>query len=291
MPALRTLLGGSTGPFIRPPLEWPADYLSLAHNNAASVDDNRLHAFTSPDGIDWTDLGNVYPSHAERDPSLLADETNRKWWVCCTTVGPGDYFDVFSVEDYGDEMTFVDNPTTVIGASFPTATWAPQWFVDDDGSIHVIVSLLFSNRKLYELHPTNEAMTTWSEAVQITGTGFASNTIDGNLTLYGGVYYLLWKDDDTGLISLSTSSSPFSGYTLAQTGNWAGWGPGSIEGPQIVDIGTGWRVYFSQNSGFNANNIYYSETTDRTMATGWSDRTAVTDFSGFNHPLPIKKPV
>lgn len=274
---------------------WPAAWVSLAHNNdyaGGGSFDNYLHAFTSPDGIAWTALApntqgdSIVPSLPLRDPALI--HWKGRWRCLCSSAS--DFLWLTTSGAFADSWTApVAISTAGVGA---TASWASQWFVDVDGSLHVVMPLQVSGTfALYEMHPTNDAMTTWSTPVLITGTGWPGNSIiDPSVTYWAGTYYLLYKDDVSGYINLATSSSPFTGYTTVRAADWAGWGPGSIEGPQIVDIGTGWRIYFSQNSAYDANAIYYSETTDRTMLTGWSARTSIASFSGYNHPLPIKRP-
>lgn len=284
---------GGGGSFTAPP-PLPA-FLSAAHNNdyaGGGSFDNFLHMFESDDGITWTKLGShdlagsIYPSRGARDPSLLLRDG--KWWIVATSVMASDIIEVFGTPDadYSTGWALIASPST----GTPTASWAPQWFVDSDNSVHVLVALQFSGaRKIYEMHPTNGAMTTWSSPVEVTGSGFVTNTIDAHMRKLGSTYYLFWKDDDASVINLSTSTSPFSGYSAIKTGDWAGWksGLGSIEGAQTVPIATGWRIYFSHNSGFNAVNIYYSETTAADMLSGWSARTAIASFATYNHPLPI----
>ncbi len=274
-----------------------ARFVAMAHSNDAAGGgdyDNYLYAFSSIDGVNWTrsgtadGTGSILPGSTYRDPSVI--RRGSTWRIVATGEGAGQAFGLLSSTDFATGWTRV-SPVSTASAK-PTATWAPHWFVDPvDDSVHVLVSLQVSGtRTLYELHPTNEAMTSWSDPVAVGGTGFAGNNIDPDLTYWDGTYYLLYKDDDEGRLCLATSSSPFTGYTTAGTGDWAGWVAavgGPQEAPQIVDIGTGWRLYFTRNSGWEASGIYYTETTDRTMASGWSRPTPVGSFAGYNHPLPI----
>jgi hypothetical protein len=275
-------------------------FLTMAHNNdyaGGGSFDNYLHAFTSADGLSWsalaanTQAASIYPASTYRDPSLLYH--GGKWWICATGDGASTAFGVLSSSEFDAGWAHVASPSfAAVGA---TAVWAPHWFVDIDDSVHVLAAVQTSgSRKIYEIHPTNPAMTTWSTPVLVGGTGWASNSIDPDLTFWDGTYYLFWKDDGAGTLCLSTSSSPFSGYAAVHTGDWAGWkvgaGGGSIEGPKIVDLGDRWRLYFSQNSGYEANDIYCSETTDRTMATGWTTPAKLPSLDNYNHPLPIIRP-
>jgi hypothetical protein len=268
---------------------WTPPWVAFAHNNTTGDGvNNHLWEFWSENGINWWLVSKVH-STSFRDPSLYVDPRGQSWIVATGGVTAAE-FSVLTTRGWGWKFHAY---VSTAGAGTVTATWAPQWFIDTDGSVHVLVSLQVSTRKMYELHPTNDSMTAWSTPVQVTGSGFATNSIDPNLTYWDGTYYLIYKDDGAGTLCLATSTSPFSGYTTTKTGNWAGWQSSptkaSIEGPQIVDIGTGWRIYFTHNSGYSGVNVYYSETTDRTMASGWSTTTALTDFSGYNHPLPIRR--
>jgi len=264
-------------------------YRASAHTNATP---EKAYTFESDDGLAWTQYGSS-PAIATtlRDPSLL--QWGGTWWIAATAGGGLNETDYFYLFTSADGVTWA-GPTN-IDTSPPgtTATWAPHWFVDPDGDPHILTALRVGGvRVLYELHPTNAGMTTWSAPSAIGGTGWATNNIDPDLTHYGGTYYLIYKDDDAGTLCLATSTSAFSGYTTTKTGDWAGWksgaGGGSIEGPIIMDIVTGWRVYYTQNSGLSAVNAYRSETTDRTMATDWSSPSAIASFDGYNHSLPIR---
>ena len=296
MTSRRLLLAGGGASFAPPPPP-PRSYLAAAHNNdyaGGGSFDNYLHGFTSDDGLAWTPLAantaaaSLYPSATLRDPGLLYSDGT--YWIAANAGATS--FPVLSCDTFdGTAFTLVHN-VDCSSVSGLTQVWAPSWFVDVDDSIHVLFCSATSSQDLYEVHPTNSAMTTWSTPTQITGTGFAtggSGSIDPNLTYYDGTYYLMWKNNGTNYMCLSVSSSPFSGYTTPHTGNWASWGTG-LEGPKVVDTGSSWRVYFTANSGYEALHVYYSETSDRTMATGWSTKAVLSDFDGYNHPLPIVAP-
>jgi hypothetical protein len=267
-----------------------APFVSMAHSQPTP--DNYMHAFTSTDGVTWSNLGRVF-SEGVRDPALLYWDGS--YWVAFTNVsgptGAATDLGLLSAPSLTGPWTRVADVSTASAGA--TSTWAPQFFVDRDGSVHVLVSLKVSGRRqLYELHPTSPDWTTWSTPVPIRGTGWAANVIDPNLTYWDGIYFMMWKDDDTRTICLSTSASPFTGYRAVKTGDWAGWklDSESIEGPQVVDIGTGWRIYFTANIGWDASHIYYSDTTDRSMTAGWSPRAVLSSFDVSNHPLPISLP-
>lgn len=280
-----------SGSFPRPAL-YP--WMSAAHVNG--YPNNYLYTFHSTDGVGWTVFGPTpcFPSTTYRDPSLLFHRG--QYWIVATGDGAANSFGLLNSSDPTTGWTHVMAVSTA--AASPSNTWAPAWFVDVDGSVHVVVSLNAGGHwRIYEMHPTNDAMTAWSNPVVLNGSPWPSNMIDPNIVLVGSTYYLFYKDEDAATICLATSSGagPFNGYTVVKTGDWAGWkagaGGGSIEGPVMVQLADGtWRIYFSQYSSYEANHIYRSETSAADLLSGWSAPTVVSSFDGYNHPEPIRMP-
>lgn len=271
-------------------------FLSFAHSNATGGQE-QVTGFVSFDGISWTSYKSPVLSSAERDPAVF--HYDGKWWIACTHANPSGgntYWDLFSSSDL-DTWTSA-RQVDCSGVAGNTFTWAPQWFVDDDDSVHVFVaintiaSIAPGAFQIYEMHPTARDMSTWSAPVAVSGVGFPTSCIDPTVVKTGNTYCLFLKDNATGFIDMFTSTSLTSGYSVAGTGNWAGWATGlsgTIEGPKIVQMDDGrWRIYFTNNSGLNALGIYYSETTDATLTTGWSAAVALPSFNGFNHPVPFR---
>jgi hypothetical protein len=259
----------------------------------ANASPEKAYTFASFDGLAWTQFGSS-PAVPDtlRDPALI--HYDGKWWLAATAGGGTNATAYFYLYSSADLLTW--SAVANISTSGPgtTATWAPSWFVDpSDDSIHIIVALATggSTHALYELHPTNRAMTTWSTPVLIGGTGFPSDYIDGSVTKVGATYYLWFKDNIAGneWIDVFTSSSLTTGYTALHTGDWAGWkaAVGAIEAPVIVGLDDGrWRIYFYHYTGMTSGTEYYSETTDATFATGWS--APASTLSGYNHAVPSR---
>jgi hypothetical protein len=255
-------------------------FITGIHNNTATY---YAHTFISLDGINWTIFGNSPISATSvRDPALL--HYDDLWWLICTN--GSNYLTAFNSSDL---LTWSAGWSVSTAGVSPTATWAPSWFIDNDNSVHVIVGLQVSSKfAIYEMHPTNRGMTTWSTPVKISDAGFPNNCVDPFILRVGNIYYMFFKDQDTGYIDLANSSTLLSGYTVTQTGNWASWGT-SIEGPSISQMDDGrWRIYYTNNSGLDALGIYYSETIDSTFATGWSAKVLITSLNGYNHPMPVR---
>lgn len=181
----------------------------------------------------------------------------------------------------GHAWTFVQALAVGTGKSW----WAPEWFTDSDGSLHVIISGSTTpdtgaGFTPYELHPTTTDLAgPWSTAVAITGEGFPSSVIDLFLIKAGSTYFLYYKNNaGSNAVEVSTSSSPFSGYTVLHTGDWAGWGV-PMEGPQIVPLGgNSYRIYLDATTG---DRLSYSDSTDG-MAT-WSTLTSCAGGTAQHH--------
>jgi sucrose-6-phosphate hydrolase SacC (GH32 family) len=264
-------------------------FLMTAHTNATP---EKCYTMSSIDGVTWQTFGSS-PAITDtlRDPAIL--HWDSKWWIAATAGGGLNataYWYLYSSSDLVTWSTTIQVSTNGVS---PAATWAPHWFVDNDGSVHIFVGLKVGGYfQVYEMHPTDRAMTTWSTPVAVSGTDWPTNAIDPCVVRVGDTYYMFVKDDGTGYICLASSTSLTSGWTVTKTGDWAGWYSGlsgSIEGPTIIQMDNGtWRLYFTNNSGLSANNVYYSETTDPAFATGWSSAVSLSTLSGYNHPVPMR---
>lgn len=234
------------------------------------------------------------PGHAVRDPYLLNRIADTgKLFLAHTAIGgftnPSTFFDIATSTD-GHTFTFqqsVDCSAVVSGAT--AAVWSPTWFVDDDNSVHIFFNAsntgtLHTNFQLYEVHPTNANMTTWSTPVVVTGTSLPANMIGPFMVKIGSTYHLWYKNETTDYVEYISSSSLTSGYTVTKSGNWASWGP--MEGQQLEHRGgSSWRIYIDDTGS----GIYFSDSRDA-WAT-WSSRTLinVTGLSPVNGsiiPLP-----
>lgn len=219
----------------------------------------------SNDGIIWNFLAPIkfYTApgvDALRDPSIM--RYNDVYWVCHSYAV--DTFNVINSPDL-QNWTFVANPDM---SSIPDIghVYAPEWFIDSDDSVHVFVSCNdgdpVAGFKIYELHPTNESMTTWSEPVEVTGVGLPSSAIDPYMIKIGATYYLWYKDNTTEYICYATSASLTSGYTEIKDGNWAAWG-NKKEAPSILMMEDGsYRIYGQDYNSIPGEYIWYSDSDD-----------------------------
>jgi hypothetical protein len=218
-----------------------------------------------------------------RDPSIM--KSGGLYWVAHTNNFGGTTFDVISSPDLSN-WTLVQSVdmSAVTGVN---RVYAPEWFVDTDGSIHIFVTTSIDtgvSYQIHEVHPTNVAMTTWSTPVTVTGTGIPVSAIDPFILKLGSNYQLWYSNQPTNsFIEVATSTSLTSGYTALHTGDWNSWG-NTIEGPNIVQTGTNtYRLYVDH---FPSLGIKYAESTDG--GSTWGALTAITVPGVIVHPTIIR---
>lgn len=240
----------------------------------------------SNDGKSWTLLrmASIIGSPPKRDPSII--QYKDKYWLAVTD-STNTYFTVYSSPDLFEWSEIANVSMTAISLVF--RVWAPEWFIDDDGTIHVFVAVstnsLTNNFQIYRVNPTNAGMTAWSSPTLITITG-QSNVIDAFAIKKAGTYYLWYKEETADFIHYASSSTLAGPYTDVETGDWASWGS-PIEAPCLVKIDeTTWRIYLNEHSGFDSVAVYYSESTDD-WAT-WSAKVAITTPWIVAHPTVIR---
>ena len=117
----------------------------------------------------WTDI-------ATRDPSITY--YNGKWWVAFTGGSTTPGFAVRSTSDFrtwdAEFDVSVSGAHGALGNTDRTNTWAPEWFIDDDGSLSAyfaVVSYISSSFYLWEIHPTADDLSTWSTPVMVSQSG------------------------------------------------------------------------------------------------------------------------
>ena len=215
---------------------------------------------SADNGVTWSNINGLSytPNSGEtvRDPSLVI--INGKFWLAHTShdFNSGTNFAVASATD-GLTYSWVADVdcSLVTGNTAGSRCWAPEWFVDSDGSVHVFFAASAVNPyndtgfQIYEVHPTNAGYTTWSTPVAVSGSGLPNNMIDPFIVKVGSTYYLWYKNENTKYIKVASSSSLTSGYTVLYSGDWAGWGSGE-EGPSLLNVpSVGWRVWMDGMDG------------------------------------------
>lgn len=201
-----------------------------------------LSLLTSDDGEDWTHVPTelIFDSlHTMRDPSVTY--FNGKFYIACTAgsfqTGYQDRFSVYESTD-GRHWKFLTDVVCVVNSVTSTQTWAPEWFHNPvDNTLRLVVHLCFGNNlsQVYEMHPTDDTLQTWSDPVHI-ALGSYTSVIDSFPFYYKDRWVLFFKDESLMQIQIATASEPAGAYTVLTSGNWAGWGS-PVEGPSVLPLG------------------------------------------------------
>ncbi|MEU5096241.1 glycoside hydrolase family 43 protein [Streptomyces sp. NPDC020996] len=251
-------------------------------------DDGTVDVYQSDDATDFRlTQASAYtpPGNRIRDASLFRHTdgyyylayTTHTWQDVSTTIG-------FARSADRVDWTFLyDHTVPIAGLS---RAWAPEWFVDGDGSVHVIVSCSTTDNEWiftpYRLTATDSTLTTWSSPVALSGLG--ANHIDTFVVRTGSLYHAFTKNETTKYIEYATAPSLNGPYTISRTGDWAGWGS-YREGPSVIQLDNGaWRIFFD---GYGDGRYYYSDSYD-TFAT-WSAPTALPTLSGTARHFTVVK--
>jgi hypothetical protein len=241
-----------------------------------------FHIYASDDGTNWKHVNGGTPLYGgmygdARDPSIIR-HTDGFYYVAFTHTSAGTTFglarsaDLLVWEWVADIAPNLANVANV---------WAPEFFVDNDGSVHIIVSISTNagaSFQLYEMKANDATLTSWANPAQITGTGLPATAIDAYVVRQGANYYLYTLGGSaypTRLISTSLTS----GYTVDKSGNWGSWAApagGSYEGPSLFEVNGKWRMIADDGQA------KYSEAADDTASGPW------TAFTPLSFDLPAR---
>lgn len=219
------------------------------------------------------------PTGTLRDPSIC--RFGDCFYIAYTAGNFGDA-QYFSIIKSRDLLTWLPVTSVDTSSLSPTHTWAPELFVDEDGSMTAFAALEINDKfKLHYFTPTNPNLTSWTPPVPVGGAFTGRVGIDPHIVKVGGTYFLSYRHYDNGgtgdYVEIATSASLTTGYTLARTGNFAGWGGGGKEGPCLTYRGAGkWRMYLSDSTQ-TLSPIVFSDSDDNMAA--WSALTPITSDS------------
>jgi hypothetical protein len=270
--------------------------IGVAHNNG----DRKPYLMFSTDGAKFQAIAGPLTS-GDRDPSLTF--WDGKYWMAATQLASGSTFDVWSATDPTDAGSWRHTIVDVSGIGTVHYTWAPEWFIDrsEAGGERVHIFFAATTRddlsgpfRLYETHPVDRAMSGWSTPLEVTGASLPVDQIDPFMVYAPEIgtpdmpYKLWYKDNNRGVIEYMESASLTSGYTVVESGNWAGWSAGrSIEAICLVRLDDGsWRAYFNENEGLSTVGNFYSDSLDG-WAT-WSSRAHLDTESLMSHGTYIR---
>ena len=252
-----------------------------------TFDNNKGLIFSaSTDGKRWLPVTTTYSAADAsnlRDPSWI--KVGGTFYVAYALASPTVTNSVRIIKST-DLVNWSTVATPSISAVASGQAWAPEWFYDEAAKQHYIivtgVSADLSAMKLYALNPTASDFSTWSSAREVTGTSLPAKMKDGFLQKQGNTYYLFYNNNTTGYLEVATSTSRESGYTVAKSGNWSGWGNG-YQGPSLVALPDGrWRLYLDAYTAVNGNKVFFAESGSSDLATAtWSTLTAASNATGF----------
>ncbi|MFD5824154.1 glycoside hydrolase family 43 protein [Lentzea sp. NPDC060358] len=232
-------------------------YLMTAFTNSS---ESNMNVYDSADATGFSQVrANAYtpPSGLIRDPSVLR-HTDGYYYIVHTTNWTGDTIGFARSADYVN-WTFLR--TVRVGLNGATgSTWAPEWFKDSDGSVHVVFSASTAGTagqfRPYRITAANADLSAWTSPVPL---GIPANYIDSFLVKVGGTYHNFLKNETTKYVEHATATSLTGPWTFVGTGNWAGWGAG-LEGPALVQLPDGrWRIYFDQ---YGQRRYFYADSTN-----------------------------
>lgn len=181
-------------------------------------DDGTVNVYQSDDATDFRlQRASAYtpPNGRIRDASILKHTdghyyltyTTRTWQDASTTIG-------FARSADRLNWTFLyDHPVPVANLS---RAWAPEWFVDSDGTVCVILSCSTTSAEWtftpYLLRAANSALTAWSSPVALAGLG--PSHIDTFVVRIGSTYHAFPKNETTRYIEYATAPSLAGPYTV-----------------------------------------------------------------------------
>ncbi len=259
-------------------------YTFTAFTNSS---ESNMYVYQSKDGINYTCVnGPAYspPEGLVRDTSIIK-YSDGAYYIVYTTDWESAAFGIARSTDLVN-WTFVSNIET--GLADIKNTWAPEWFVDTDGSVNVIVSLrthTSSEFTPYQFLALDSSLTSWSAATPLAG--LEANYIDTLIVKIDGVYHAITKNETTKYLEHATAEGLTGPYTFIGTGDWAGWGDW-VEGPTLTQLDNGdWRIYYDDYA--SPTGYYFSESSDK-LATWTTPEVLPGGLSGFvRHGTVLKE--
>lgn len=233
----------------------------------ASTPYKNLNILSTADGVNFSAPGGVsnpvytFPggggsgtTSATLSSSLMF--SRGKYWICYEIndfSGTQRTFGISSAASLAGPWTWVTDVTMSTTGTSGLYVWNPHWFIDDDGSVHIIVYVGINSMTTQAdtpyivdcLDTTN--YNSWSAPIQITGS-FPSGGL-GDFCLISpnnsplGLYSLWYRKYNGDFQELATSASRASGYTVAKSNNVLGIGK-FYEGMMPFKLPSGrWRFY------------------------------------------------
>lgn len=219
--------------------EFDSSILSIPFNHIFvgtffDSDNQKVHFLTSQDGQHWAEI-NKSISITGRDPNIIYNENNKTFYLSLTQSSGVNYdFICYTSTDF---VTWT--PHQVDLGLHTGNRWAPELFVDTDGTMIATISAgTPTDMKIYLSECTDLDTLTFSNARQLS-LGL-TNVIDANITKYNGTYYLTVKNEDTAKIIIYTSADLIT-FTAVNSDVIGSNIP--CEGGQLININDRWFFY------------------------------------------------
>ena len=235
----------------------------------------KLSLYTSKNGLDFTLLSNTSyagPTGVLRDPSIMK-HSDGQYYIAYTLKSWTTTSASFAIASSPDLKTWTFRTEVPAQVANVKDTWAPEWFKDTDGSIHLIVSIDTSTTqfKSYLYTASDASLSQWDAPTPL---GIGPNYIDTFVVKVGAQYHAFTKNETSKFIEHATAAALTGPWTFVGTGDWAGWGSGK-EGPALFQLDSGqWRLFMDcyGNCGY-----LQASSTDLTK---WSGSSTVPVLSG-----------
>lgn len=230
-------------------------YIFACFNDSAAL--SSLDIYTSTDALNFTlllDTKYTGPTQNLRDPSIMKNSDGKFYVVHTTPPGPGTGCcgaeTSFAVATSADLKTWTSVTQVPCGISGTNNVWAPEWFKDTDGSLHVLVSV---DQKTYRYEPTDGTFTKWGAGTWI---GIGPGYIDTFMVKIGTTYHAFTKLESATTIRHATSTSLDGPWTFQTDPTWGT----HKEAPALIQLANGnWRAYMDAGS---SGHEMYSDSTD-----------------------------
>ncbi|MCK9903019.1 glycoside hydrolase family 43 protein [Frankia sp. Cpl3] len=229
------------------------------------------------------DSGYTPPCGLVRDPSIMR-HTDGMYYVAHSTARAGNQIGLASSTDRVT-WTFLGNVT--LTTSRVGSVWAPEWFIDADGSVNIVVSLRVGGSargalRPYKITATDSSLATWTIPTPLVG--LPAGCIEFFIVGVGPTYHAFYKNSRSKRIELASAPSLTGPYT-----SWRS--PDSVvgdgQGPALIPLDNGgWRLYFEH---YRRGGVWFTDSYD-TFRT-WSAPVELPGLSGVVKHLTVVKEV
>ena len=240
-----------------------------------------LLGLTSGDGVNWNQFPwGQSPGTFLRDPSLMFNPNDSDFYVCATSSSSNTAFNLLTSSSLGGSWSSTTVTPSVVGTVLNV--WAPHWFLDSSNNVHILVAINISGTGwgIYEMHPSsnsNLGSATWSTPALL-WTPDGGEIFDVCVVESGGTFYAFYCGNNANAFSLLyvRTASSLTGTYSARSAVTVGGTQVEAEGPNIIEIGSTWYLYYDDmgqaalsGETFSAGGMSYLTNTSL-GASGWT---------------------